>query len=188
MDWQERANATEQLLKQRFLAALGGDEAAYQQFLTSLAKHLRGFFRRRLTQLPEEVEDLVQECLIAVHQSRHTYDLDQPLTAWLHTIARYKLVDRLRARSRREALHDPIDEDGAELFAREETEAVDARRDLEKILENLPERQRRVLLMMKVDGASVAEVSAATGMSESAVKVSVHRSLKMLAAKIRSPA
>jgi RNA polymerase sigma-70 factor (ECF subfamily) len=96
--------------------------------------------------------------------------------------------DRRRARRRREALHDPIDEDGAELFAREETEAVDARRDLEKILENLPERQRRVLLMMKVDGASVAEVSAATGMSESAVKVSVHRSLKMLAAKIRSPA
>jgi RNA polymerase sigma-70 factor (ECF subfamily) len=184
MDWRERASATEELLHKQFVAALGGDAVAYEQFLAAIASHLRAFFRRRLTQLPDDVEDLVQECLIAVHQSRHTFRPQQPLTAWLHTIARYKLVDLLRARSRREALHDPL-EDELEIFAGSDTDAADARRDLETILDSVPERQRRVLVMMKVDGASVAEVAAATGMSPSAVKVSVHRTMKALAAKLK---
>jgi RNA polymerase sigma-70 factor (ECF subfamily) len=184
MDWNERASATEEKLRSQFLAALGGDPAAYREFLVAVAAHLRAFFRRRLAQLPDEVEDLVQETLLAVHQSRHTYDADQPLTAWLHTIARYKLVDLLRARGRREALHEPLDDD-LQIVARSDTEAAEARHDLEKVLRSLPDRQRQALMMTKVEGASVAEVSAATGMSESAIKVSVHRGLKALAAKLR---
>lgn len=121
---------------------------------------------------------------MAIHQHRHTFRPDQPLTAWVHTIARYKLVDLLRARSRREELHDPLEEDLA-IFAESDADAADARRDLATILESVPERQRRILLMMKVDGASVAEVAHATGMSPSAVKVSVHRTLKALAARMK---
>jgi RNA polymerase sigma-70 factor (ECF subfamily) len=46
----------------------------------------------------------VQETLLAIHNQRHTYDAGQPLTAWVHAIARYKLVDLLRRRAVREAL------------------------------------------------------------------------------------
>ena len=184
MDWKERADATEEKLRGQFLAALDGDAAAYRRFLAAVAAHLRAYFRGRMAQLPDEVEDLVQESLIAVHQNRPTYDRARPLTAWLHTIARYKLVDLLRSRGRRESLHDPLDDD-LEVAARSDHDAADARRDLDAILSSLPQRQRLVLTMTKVEGASVAEVSAATGMSESAVKVSVHRTLKALAAKWR---
>jgi RNA polymerase sigma-70 factor, ECF subfamily len=187
MDWKERANAAEERLHGLFVAALAGDTAAYEQFLSAVATHLRAFFRRRLTQLPDDVEDLVQDCLFAIHQSRHTFRTGQPLTAWLHTIARYKLVDLLRERSRREALHDPLDDELA-IFAESDTDAGDARRDLAAVLEAVPEKQRKILLMMKVEGASVAEVSAATGMSPSAVKVSVHRTLKALAARLKGSA
>ena len=38
---------------------------------------------------------------------------------------------------------------------------------------------------MKLEGLSVAETARATGMSEAAVKVGVHRGLKALAALIR---
>ena len=100
MDWRERANATEERLHRQFVAALRGDAAAYEEFLSGVVPHLRAYFRRRLAQFPDEVEDLVQECLLAIHRSRHTFRPEQPLTAWLHTIARYKLVDLLRARSR----------------------------------------------------------------------------------------
>lgn len=184
MDWKQRASATEERLRAQFLCALGGDANAYREFLTAAAAHLRAFLRRRLMQLPDEVEDLVQECLFAVHRKRHTYDPSQPLTAWLHAIARYKLIDLLRARGRREALQDQLDDD-LEIVARSDHDAVDARRDLAKILDSLPGKQRQVLTMVKLEGASAAEVSAATGMTESAVKVSVHRSLKALAAKLR---
>lgn len=187
MDAQQRADATEQRLRRQFVAALAGDAAAYQQFLTALGAHLRAFFRRRLAQLPDDVEDLVQETLLAVHHSRHTYREAQPLTAWVHTIARYKLVDHLRARSRHDALNDPLDEE-LEIFARSDTEASDARRDLDRMLQALPERQRRTLVMVKLVGASVAETARATGQSEASVKVVVHRSLKALSARFRGGA
>ncbi|HSV45026.1 MAG TPA: sigma-70 family RNA polymerase sigma factor, partial [Ramlibacter sp.] len=156
----------------------------YQEFLTALSLHLRAFFRRRLSQLPDEVEDLVQESLLAVHCSRHTYRLEHPLTAWVHTIARYKLVDLLRARSRREALHDPLDDD-QEVFAGSDSDAAEARRDLERLIQSLPQRHRRAFVMIKLEGASVAETALATGMSQASVKVGVHRSLKALAAKVK---
>lgn len=184
MDWKERADATEERLRKQFMAALAGDGVAYQQFLTSLSAHLRAFFRRRMTQLPDDVEDVVQESLLAIHNNRHTYRQDQPLTAWVHTIARYKLIDLLRARSRREVLNDPLN-DELEIFAKSDTEAAEARRDLAVVLQSLPERQRRALVMVKLEGASVAETAKATGMSEASVKVGVHRSLKALAAKMK---
>lgn len=185
MDATARADAIEERLRGQFVAALAGDAASYRQFLAALGAHLRAFLRRRMAQWPDDVEDLVQETLLAIHHARHTYRPSQPLTAWVHTIARYKLIDHLRARSRHEALNDPLDEE-MEIFARSDTDAADARRDLEQMLRVLPERQRRALVMVKLAGASVAETARETGMSEAAVKVGVHRGLKALAARFRS--
>lgn len=166
------------------LRGLSGDDAAYHVFLKDLSLHLRAFFRRRLTRLPDEVEDLVQEALLAVHNQRHTYDTRLPLTAWANAIARYKLVDLLRRRGSREALNDPLD-DADEALLGVESEAAEARRDLGKLLAELPDRHRLPIQYVKLDGLSVLETAQKTGMSESAVKVGIHRGLKALAAKIR---
>lgn len=178
-------NDSERRLQELLLHALGGDAAAYDSFLRSLAGHLRAFLRKRLTGLPDDVEDLVQETLMAVHNQRHTYDPAQPVTAWLHAIAKYKLVDLLRRRSRHEAYNDPLDEEHEMLTAHDDR-ADEARRDLAKLLEDLPERQRLPIVCMKLEGLSVIETAKRTGMSESAVKVAVHRGLKMLAARMRA--
>ena len=134
----------------------------------------------------QEIEDLVQDSLIAVHNKRHTYLPDQPVTAWLHAIARYKLIDLLRARSVREALHDPIDDESAEaLVAAPVEQAGEARRDLMALLADLPDKQRLPIQYMKIEGLSVRETVQRTGLSESAVKVGVHRGLKALATMIK---
>jgi len=148
---------------------------------------LRAFLRRRLVRLPDEVEDLVQESLLAIHNQRHTYDAGQPLTAWIHAIAKYKLIDLLRRRARRDLLTDSLDDDFA-FASTADTEAADARRDLGKLLEQLPERQRLPIVHMKLEGLSVTETARLTGTSESAVKVGVHRGLKALAAIARGDA
>ncbi len=70
-----------------------------------------------------------------MHNQRHTYQSDQPLTAWVHAIARYKMIDLLRAKAGREALHQPLDDDLA-VFAESATEASDARRDLAGLLDD----------------------------------------------------
>lgn len=172
--------ATEQELHDLFLAGLDGDAVAYHRFLQRLSALLRGYFRRRLLQLPDEIEDLVQETLLAVHAKRKSYRRGEPLTAWVHALARYKLVDLWRQRGRREALHDPLDEDLA-VFATADHEAGEVRRDLGRLLERLPANQRLPILHTKLEGLSVEEAARLTGMSESAVKVGVHRGLKALA-------
>jgi RNA polymerase sigma-70 factor (ECF subfamily) len=177
-------SATEVRLRALMVRGLAGDSAAYHACLRELSAHLRAFLRKRLARLPDDVEDLVQETLLAVHNQRHTYEADQPLTAWVHAIARYKLVDLLRRRAGREAMNDPLDDELA-VFASSDAEAADARRDLAKLLERLPDRQRLPIQYMKLEGLSVIEAARATGMSESAVKVGVHRGLKAMAAMIR---
>ena len=105
------AGAREDRLRDLLVRGLAGDAGAYHAFLNDLSAHLRAFLRKRLTRLPDEVEDLVQESLLAVHNQRHTYDPAQPLTAWVHAIAKYKLIDLLRRRAGREQLSDPIDDE-----------------------------------------------------------------------------
>ncbi|MCY1453581.1 ECF RNA polymerase sigma factor SigF [compost metagenome] len=145
---------------------------------------MRGFLRARLQRQPGEVEDLLQEVLLAVHNGRHTYQEDQPLTAWIFAIARYKLTDFFRGKSRHEVFNNSLD-NAAELFAEPYLEPAQASRDLGKLLEQLPERQRLPIVHVKLEGLSVTETALITGLSESAVKIGVHRGLKALAARIR---
>jgi RNA polymerase sigma-70 factor (ECF subfamily) len=175
---------SEERLRGLLLRSLEADADAYHRFLKELSAHLRAFLRRRLAQWPHAVEDLVQETLLAVHNQRHTYQRDMPVTAWVHAIARYKLVDWLRSHAVRDARNDSLD-DADELFSSSDSEAAEARRDLAQLLQTLPDRQRLPIVHVKLEGLSVVETARLTGLSESAVKIGVHRGLKALAAKIR---
>lgn len=166
------------------LQGLAGDAAAYRDFLQATAMHLRAFLRRRLSRWPDEVEDLVQESLLAIHNQRQTYDVSVPVTSWVYAIARYKLIDWLRRHARREMLNDPLDDEN-ELFTSADAEASEAQRDLGQLLDTLPAQQRSAIVHTKLDGLSVRETAAALQMSEASVKVAVHRGLKLLAAQIR---
>jgi RNA polymerase sigma-70 factor (ECF subfamily) len=177
----------EERLRALLMSGLAGDAAAYHRFLQELSAHLRGYFRKRLLGRPDDVEDLVQEVLLAVHNRRHTYRSGLPLTAWVHAIARYKWVDWLRSHAAREALEDPLDEE-MEIFAFSANDAADAKRDIGRLLATLPDRQRLPIVHVKLEGLSVLEAARLTGMSVSAVKIGVHRGLKAIAAKIRGTA
>ncbi|HEX4636775.1 MAG TPA: sigma-70 family RNA polymerase sigma factor [Rhizomicrobium sp.] len=157
------------------LAALMGDAAAYRMLLSGLTRHLRSYFVRRLDS--GAAEDAVQETLIAIHARRATYDPSLPFTAWVYGIARYKLIDEFRRAKRRPTV--PL-EDAGELFGHDETQEAIARRDVTKLLNKLPPAKRELVKDIKLDGVSVAEAAQRTGMSESAVKVSVHRAIKSL--------
>lgn len=174
----------EERLRALLLQSLAGDAQAYERFLSVLSTHLRAFLRRRLGQWPDEVEDLVQETLLAVHHQRHTYRPDLPVTAWVHAIARYKLVDWFRSHARSGARNVPL-ESVQELFSTQDADAAQAQRDLAVLLEGLPDKQRLPIQHVKLEGLSVVEAARLTGLSESAVKVGVHRGLKALAARIR---
>lgn len=177
--------SAEPRLKALFASGLAGCEADYRTFLRELSRHLRAYLRKRIPDFSADIEDLVQEILLAVHNARHTFRPDEPLTAWVHAIARYKLMDFFRTHSRRQALHEPLD-DHENIFAESDSDPDDARRDIGKLLEHLPDKQRISIEHVKLQGLSVAEAARLTGLSESAVKVSIHRGIKALAARVRS--
>ena len=73
----------------------------------------------------------------------------------------------------------PLDE-ANELFSHDEAEEAIARRDVSKLLAKLPPAKRQLVADIKLDGLSVAEAAQRSGLSESAVKVTVHRAIKSL--------
>lgn len=175
--------AREKDLRSLFLIALAGDAGVYRRFLQELSDVLRGFFRKRMQSNPDEVEDLVQEVLLAVHQKRHTYEHAQPVTAWVFAIAKYKYIDHLR-KNRHAHRHDNLD-DAGELFAPSREDAHDAANDLDRLLLQLPAAHRAAIQSTKIDGLSVQEAARLHAMSESSIKVSVHRGMKKLASILK---
>lgn len=174
-------NDFESAIHPLWLKADAGDERSYAQVLGLIASRLRQFYGRRLQGKPSEVEDLVQETLLALHLKRQTYDSEIPLSAWVFAIARYKLIDMWRKHGRQGALHDSIDDlDESQVpvaVARDEG----AGQDLETLLDVLPAAQRSAIWLTKVEGLSLQEASDKTGVSVAALKVQVHRGLKQLA-------
>lgn len=178
-------HAFESGLKPLWLRAQSGDEVAYRDCLLRIAARLRSFLRRRMRSLPDDVEDLVQETLLALHTQRGTYDPTMPVSAWVLAIARHKLVDLWRRRGRHDALHDPLDDVAESLLTADALEGS-AHRDLDQLLQTLPQAQRVAIVLTKIQGLSVAEAAQRTGASESAIKVQVHRGLKRLTLLVKT--
>jgi len=167
-------------------AAIGGDTAAYNRLLTSLAPAIRAVARRGLGRAglaAEEAEDVVQETLLAIHLKRHTWDPSLPLGPWVRAIARNKLIDAMRRRGRRD--HVPID-DVVETLASDTAEPTPIPGRLDEHLQSLPDRQQSVVRAISLDGASIRETATRLDMSEGAVRVALHRGLAALSVRFGS--
>ena len=168
-------------LRNLMLAGLDGDAAAHKALLTRLSANLRAYFKTRLAQIgkgPADAEDLVQETLIALHTRRHTYDRSKPLTPWVYAIARHRLVDFLRRT--RASVRDVAIDEAEQVFAGDDSASVESGIDLARLMAQLTPKARQAIRFVKIDGLSVGEAAARSGMPKSAIKVSVHRGLKAL--------
>lgn len=170
----------EEDLKALMLSGLDGDAAAHAALLSALVPLLRSFYRRRLRHAEDTIEDFVQETLIAVHTRRVTFERERPFTPWLYAIARHRLVDHFR----RQRVNVSLDDIEMELLADNSEAAIRAHIDVERLLATLNPKQARAIRDTRVDGKSVAQAAAEAGIGESDVKISVHRGLKALAARI----
>ncbi len=181
----KRGSTKEAELRALMVAGQKGDASSHRALLSALSGHLRAYYRSKLIRTgrgPEETEDLVQQALMAIHTRRHTYDPGELFTPWVYAIARYKLVDHLR-RSQAAMANIPID-DASEIMASDDRAATESELDLNKLLAKLPARIRLAIQCVKIEGLSVVEAAARCGISESAIKINVHRGLKRLSAMI----
>lgn len=162
--------------------SLQGDARAYQRLLVLLTVALRAVFRSRARAAGLDPEDLVQEVLLALHLKRGTWKHGTPVARWVAAIARNKLIDALRRRGQRSEVSI---ESVIETLAADSADVAEHSLDLRHLLDQLTERQRQVVSAVSLEGYSAQEAAVRLRMSEGAVRITLHRSLKALAAIFR---
>ncbi len=165
-----------------------GDVRAFDALFSRYATRLYAFFSR-LTKDRSLADDLVQSTFLKIHGAKESYDRTRPLRPWIYAIAARTRVDVIRQRMRQEGRWGGELEGVADGEGRAPERVAQARQamtQLERALEQLPEGQRIVLLMHRVDGLSFAEIaevlsaSEGTALTEVAVRVRAFRAVAAL--------
>ena len=166
-----------------FIQSMEGNQESYKTFLELCS----AFIKRYLLHLggkyagQENIEDLLQEVLITLHQKKHTYQLDRPILPWLYAIARHRYIDFYRAKKRLPGTVS-FDADFEKHFA--ETEKHEPTHNIEEVMELLTPKQKEMIFLVKVEGLSYVEAAKTLSMSVPSVKVGVHRIVKALKSKV----
>jgi RNA polymerase sigma-70 factor, ECF subfamily len=155
--------------------------ALYREFYPRLVRYLRA-------QEPAEGEDLAAETWLDAARGLHRFEGDEgAFQRWIFTIARRRLIDFRRRRSRSaralgalRELADQADVEGAgaRVLAANETEAALAR------IASLPSDQADVVLLRVVAGLEVADVARILDKKPGTVRVLQHRALHRLAEQL----
>jgi len=155
--------------------ACQGDSEAYADLMHEIARAVEAYLHARFGP-SDQLEDCVQEALLAVHRARHTWDPQRPFRPWLFTIVRHKTIDHFR-RARARAGEQAAGEGLARLA---DPAGVDPGRGVDgaRILARLSPEHRQALALTKLAGYSLAEAALATGVSQTAMKTRVHRALR----------
>ncbi len=160
--------------------ARGGDTAASTRFLAEIAPVLRRVIEARGGGRPDEVDDILQTSLAAIHEMRHTWREDAPVSRWIYAIARHKAVDAARRRRRRPAT---TAFDGADLpVADEAVPDATVARDLDRLLSGLDATSETIVRDLRLQGLTAEETGRHVGLSPGAVRVRLHRALARLSA------
>lgn len=166
-------------------AAQGGDQVAYACLLRAVLPYVRLIVRRRTSALAGngETEDVVQEVLLSLHLVRHTYDPSRPFRPWLNGIIRHRLLDHIRRRARRgrhEVAVESLPDTSMARAAKATQDTCDEVAALYRAMIVLTPSQRQAFELLKLQGLSLKEASAKTGVSVAALKVAAHRAYKRL--------
>jgi RNA polymerase sigma-70 factor, ECF subfamily len=179
---------------------LDGDQRAFAALYQRLGPTVRAQIRSKISN-PATAEDLLQATFMKAHGARERFAApdgaspDRAVAVWYSTIARNATIDHLRKLYRERAVKlDTAGDDTTELLdsLRDpkpsiEAIAVEQERELgiagriRQALAGLPQTQREVVTLHKIEGKSMAEISAQLGVREGTLRVRAHRGYKALA-------
>jgi RNA polymerase sigma-70 factor (ECF subfamily) len=154
------------------------DSAALDELVRRLSPPLLRYFGASRAGW-NDAEDLLQDCWIRIHRSRHTYRPSEPVMPWIYAIARHTRLDAYRKRRRLES-REVLVATLPERLHQPSLQAAPEKDALEHLIASLPESQREVIVMLKVAGMSLEEVARATSSTPGAVKQKAHRAYETL--------
>ncbi len=154
------------------------DQAAANELVRQLTPLLFGFLSSP-NHSRADTEDLVQDCWVRIHRSRHTYRSTEPVLPWIFAIARHTGLDGYRRRRRVES-REMVVEQLPERPQPVEEPGTGLKDELGRYVDQLPQSQKEVILMLKVTGMTLEEVARATSSTVGAVKQKAHRAYEKL--------
>jgi RNA polymerase sigma-70 factor (ECF subfamily) len=168
-----------------------GDEEAYATLVRLYGGRLLAVARRYFPG-SEDAQDAVQEAFLSAFQALGSFEENSQLSTWLHRIVVNACLMRLRSRKRKpeesiEPLLPTFDELGNRTAAvspwpeiHGELERKQAAARVRELIHRLPESYRTVLLLRDIEELDTAQTAEALGVSESAVKIRLHRARQAL--------
>jgi len=169
----------ENQLKEQFLKANNGDKKSYETFLNNIEKMAYKYVQSHISNVHVH-DDIVQEILISIHQSRHTYNPSKNLNPWIYAIFHYRTSDHLRKAYKNK--EDSIPEEEFEKIKEHYnvTKTIESTELIDKAFKHLNEKQRKVVIMSKIEGYTTAEIAHKMNLNINTVKVTIHRSLEKM--------
>ena len=160
--------------------AQAGDGNSYRRLLEEATPYIRAVVLRNVKNRSDG-EDAVQDVLVTLHTIRATYDPLRPFGPWLLAIANRRVVDHLRKQGRRRSRETPLDSEHEQVkdLPNADVDFQDLR-SLEMAIEQLSPQQKQAIQLLKLKEMTLTEVSYATGISISSLKVNTYRALKSL--------
>jgi RNA polymerase sigma-70 factor (ECF subfamily) len=154
-----------------------------QAFELLLARYERRLYRLCLSLLrePAQAEDAAQESFVRIWKALPSYDGRASLSTWSYTIARNRCLTALQRRRDAETLSDPevaVEAEAAASVAA--TDPDDRGQLLRELVDGLPERYRRTLMLFYYEERSVPEVATMLGIPEGTVKTNLFRARGLL--------
>lgn len=175
-------DADEQRWSAMMVSAQQGDDKQYQQLLMELTTVIQRYLISRLGR-HDFIEDCVQDILLAIHNGRHTYQPKRPFRPWMFAIVRNRSIDYLRKRKS----YDNAIANQAEVIRQLDEEMVDKTTDeldqsimQGRLIDALAPPFKQAIVLTKLIGYSNAEAAERLSISETAVKVRVHRGIAKL--------
>ena len=165
-----------------------GDDSAFGDLYAALAPRLLPYLRRCAGD-PAAASDLLQQTMLQLHLTRGRFLRGANVVPWAFAIARRVAIDEARRTRRRIrpvllASYEGNDEPVTSATAEEELHAAQLARRAGAELACLPEPQRTVFQLIRIEGLSVREVAQRLGTSANAVKLRAYRAYTALRAAL----
>jgi RNA polymerase sigma-70 factor (ECF subfamily) len=131
------------------------------------------------------VEDAVQDVFVVVHRRLHEFDGRFSVKTWLFQIA-YRVACDYRRKGKRSAVLESMDETlrDASPSPAENAERDEALRFVEKLLGDLDDKQRNVVVLSEIEGMTAPEISAVMGAPLNTVYTWLRRARAQLSAAV----
>ena len=185
-----RVRVAAELERAWVLQAQQGDQQAFARLVEAYQVPVYNLAYRMLGGA-EEAEDAAQETFIRAYTRLDSYDPERKFSSWILSIASHHCVDKLRRRGG----------SGRKLLSMEQIQAwqwvpdklpkpedetlqKEQERDIRRLLEQLPDQYRLVIVLRYWHDMSYEEIAEITESTESAIKSRLHRARQMMVAQL----